>query len=91
VAYTAHTAGRLDGGPAIRATVDGDETMLRIWIEADALGGEQAAEIMARAGDRIAAANGSIAVETTAARTTITAEFPCVSLSPRTWHCSGRA
>jgi signal transduction histidine kinase len=91
VAYTAHTAGRLDSGPAIRATVDGDETTLRIRIEADALGGEQAAEIMARAGDRIAAANGSVVVETTAARTTITAEFPCASLSPRTWHCSGRA
>jgi glucose-6-phosphate-specific signal transduction histidine kinase len=44
VAYTAHTAGRLDGGPAIRVTVDGDEAMLRIRIEADALGGEQAAE-----------------------------------------------
>ena len=91
VAYTAHTAGRLDGGPAIRATVDGDEAMLRIRIEADALGGEQAAEILARAGDRIAAASGSVTVETTAARTTITAEFPCVSLSPRTWRCSGRA
>ena len=91
VAYTAHTAGRLDGGPAIRATVDGDEAMLRIRIEADALGGEQAAEILARARDRIAAASGSVTVETTAARTTITAEFPCVSLSPRTWRCSGRA
>jgi signal transduction histidine kinase len=91
VAYTAHTAGRLDGGPAIRATVDGDEAVLRLRIEADALGGEQAAEIMARARDRIAAASGSVTVETTAARTTITAEFPCVSLSPRTWHCSGRA
>ena len=91
VAYTAHTAERLDGGPAIRATVDGDEAMLRIRIEADALGDQQAAEILARARDRIAAANGAVTVETTAARTTITAEFPCVSLSPRTWPCSGRA
>ena len=79
VAYTAHTAGQLDGGPVIRATVDGDEAMLRIRIEADALGEKQAAEIMARASDRIAAANGSVTVETTAARTTITAEFPCAS------------
>jgi signal transduction histidine kinase len=91
VAYTAHIAGRLDGGPAIRAAVDGDEAMLRIRIEADALGAEQAADILARARDRIAAASGSVTVETTAARTTITAEFPCVSLSPRTWRCSGRA
>jgi signal transduction histidine kinase len=91
VAYTAHTAGQLDGGPVIRATVDGDEAMLRIRIEADALGEKQAAEIMARASDRIAAANGSVTVETTAARTTITAEFPCASLSPRTWPCSGKA
>ena len=79
VAYTAHTAGPLDGGPVIRATVDGDEAMLRVRIEADALGKKQAAEIMARASDRIAAANGSVTVETTAARTTITAEFPCAS------------
>ena len=56
--------------------MDGDEAMLRIRIEADALDGEQAAEIMARARDRIAAASGSVTVETTAARTTITAEFP---------------
>ena len=84
VAYTAHTAGRLDGGPVIRATVDGDEAMLRIRIEADGIGDERAAEIMARASDRIAAASGSATVETTtagmaAARTTITAEFPCAS------------
>jgi signal transduction histidine kinase len=84
VAYTAHTAGRLDGGPVIRATVDGDEAMLRIRIEADGIGGQQAAEIMARASDRIAAAGGSATVETSpagmgAARTTITAGFPCAS------------
>ena len=79
MAYTAHTAGQLDDGPAIRVTVDGDEAMLRIRIEADAIGEWHAAEIMARASDRIAAANGSVTVETTAARTTITAEFPCAS------------
>jgi signal transduction histidine kinase len=84
VAYIAHTAGRLDGGPVIRATVDGNEVMLRIRIEADGIGDEQAAEIMARASDRIAAASGSAAVETTpagmgAARTTIMAGFPCAS------------
>jgi signal transduction histidine kinase len=84
VAYTAYTAGRLDGGPVIRATVDGDEAVLRIRIEADGIGDEQAAEIMARASDRIAAASGSATVETTtagmaAARTMITAEFPCAS------------
>jgi signal transduction histidine kinase len=79
VAYTAYTAGQLDGGPVIRATVDGDEAMLRVRIAADALGEKQAAEIMARASDRIAAASGSVTVETTAARTTITAEFPCAS------------
>jgi hypothetical protein len=58
--------------------------MLRIRIEADGIGDEQAAEIMARASDRIAAASGSATVETTpagmgAARTTIMAEFPCAS------------
>ena len=84
VAYTAHTAGRLDGGPVIRATVDGDEAVLRVRIEADDIGGDQATEIMARASDRIAAASGTATVETTpagmaAARTTITAEFPCGS------------
>jgi signal transduction histidine kinase len=84
VAYIAHTAGRLDGGPVIRATVDGNEVMLQIRIEADGIGDEQAAEIMARASDRIAAASGSAAVETTpagmgAARTTIMAGFPCAS------------
>ena len=84
MAYTAHTAGRRDGGPVIRATVDGDKAMLRIRIEADGVGDSQAAEIMARASDRIAAASGSATVETTtagmaAARTTITAEFPCAS------------
>ena len=84
VAYAAHSAGRLDGGPVIRATVDGDEARLRIRIEADGIGGQQAAEIMARASDRIAAAGGSATVETTpagtaAARTTITAAFPCAS------------
>jgi signal transduction histidine kinase len=96
VAYTAHTAGRLDRGPVIRAAVDGDEAMMRIRIEADHIGDKQAAEIMTRAIDRIAAASGFVTVETTtagmaAARTTITAVFPCASLSPRTWHCSGRA
>jgi signal transduction histidine kinase len=115
VAYTAHTAGQLEDGPVIRVTADGDEAMLRLRIEADAVGDKQAAEIMARASDRIAAANGSVTVETTtagtvpdgtaaagtisgtvpagiaAARTTITAVFPCASLSPKTWPCSGRA
>jgi signal transduction histidine kinase len=82
VAYTAHTAGRLDDAPAIRATVDGDEGTLRIRIEADGIDGRHVAEIMTRAGDRIAAAGGSATVETTgtaAARTTITAVFPCAS------------
>jgi hypothetical protein len=82
VAYTAHTAGRLDDAPAIRVAVDGDEAVLRVRIDADAIGAGQAAEIMTRASDRIAAAGGSAAVETTGtatARTTITAEFPCVS------------
>ncbi len=84
VAYTTYTAGRLDGGPVIRVTVDGDEARLRVQIEADGLGGEPAAEIMARASDRIAAASGSATVETApagmgAARSTITAEFPCAS------------
>jgi signal transduction histidine kinase len=79
VAYTAHTARRLDSGPVIRAAVDGDEAILRVRIEADGIGGKQAAEIMARASDRVAAASGSAAVETTAARTTITAVFPCAS------------
>jgi signal transduction histidine kinase len=95
VAYTVHTAGQLSGGPTIRVTADGNEPTLRIRIEADGLGDEQAAEIMARASDRMAAANGSITVETTtaglaAARTTMTAVFPCASLSPRTWRCCGR-
>jgi len=79
VAYTAHTARRLDSGPVIRAAVDGDEAILRVRIEADGIGGKQAAEIMARASDRVAAASGSAAVKTTAARTTITAVFPCAS------------
>jgi signal transduction histidine kinase len=79
VAYTVHTARQLDSGPVIRAAVDGDEAILRVRIEADGIGGKQAAEIMARASDRVAAANGSAAVETTAARTTITAVFPCAS------------
>jgi signal transduction histidine kinase len=89
VAYAVHTAGRLDGGPAIRVAVDGDEAVLRVRIEADAIGDTQAAEIMTRASDRIAAAGGSATVETasagaapalaSSARTTITAEFPCAS------------
>jgi hypothetical protein len=79
VAYTVHTARELDSGPVIRAAVDGDEALLRVRIEADGMGDKQAAEIMARASDRIAAANGSAAVETTAARTTITAVFSCAS------------
>jgi signal transduction histidine kinase len=103
VAYTVHTAGQLDGGPVIRVTADGNEAILRVRIEADVIGDKQAAEIMARASDRMAAANGSITVETTtagtvldgsaaagtisgkvpagiaAARTTITAVFPCAS------------
>ena len=84
VAYAVHAAGPLDGGPAVRVTVDGDEAVLRVRVEADAVGAEYAAEIMARAGDRIAAAGGSAAVETAparaaAARTTITAVFPCAS------------
>ena len=82
VACTVHTAGQLDCGPVIRVTVDSDEAVLRVRIEADAIGDKQAAEIMARASDRIAAANGSATVETTgtaAARTTIMAVFPCAS------------
>ena len=79
VAYTVHTARQLDSGPVIRAAVDGDEAILRVRIEADGIGGKQAAEIMARASDRVAAASGSAAVKTTAARTTITAVFPCAS------------
>jgi hypothetical protein len=82
VACTVHTAGQLDGGPVIRVTVDSDEAVLRVRIEADAIDDKQAAEIMARASDRIAAANGSATVETTgtaAARTTIMAVFPCAS------------
>jgi signal transduction histidine kinase len=79
VAYTAHTAGRLDGGPVIRVAVDGGEAVLRVRIEADAIGDRHAAEIMTRASDRIAAASGSATVETTGGQTTITAEFPCVS------------
>ena len=79
VAYTVHAARQLDSGPVIRAVVDGDEAVLRVRIEADGIGGEPAAEIMARARDRVAAANGSAAAETTAARTTITAVFSCAS------------
>jgi signal transduction histidine kinase len=84
VAYTAYTAGRLDGHPVIRVTVDGNEAVLRVQVEADDMGDEQAAEILARASDRIAAASGSATVETTPAgmgpsRTAITAEFPCAS------------
>ena len=79
VAYTVHTARQLSSGPVIRAAVDGDEATLRVRIEADGIGDKQAAEIMARASDRIAAASGSAAVETTAARTTITAVFSCAS------------
>jgi signal transduction histidine kinase len=84
VAYTVHTAGQLDGDPVIRVTVDGDEGVLRVRIAADGLGQQPAAEVMARASDRIAAASGSATVETVpagtgAARTTITAEFPCAS------------
>jgi signal transduction histidine kinase len=82
VAYTVHTAGRLDDAPAIRATVDGGEGTLRVRIEADGIDGRHVAEIMTRASDRIAAAGGSASAETTgaaAARTTITAEFPCAS------------
>ena len=79
VAYTVHTARQLDSDPVIRAAVDGDEAILRVRIETDGIGDKQAAEIMARASDRIAAANGSAAVETTAARTTITVVFPCAS------------
>jgi signal transduction histidine kinase len=79
VAYTVHTARQLSSGPVIRAAVDGDEATLRVRIEADGIGDKQAAEIMARASDRVAAANGATAVETTAARTTITAVFSCAS------------
>jgi signal transduction histidine kinase len=82
VAYAVHTARQLESGPAIRVTVDGEEAVLRVRIEADAIGDKQAAEIMARASDRIAAANGSATIETTgmaAARTTIMAVFPCAS------------
>jgi signal transduction histidine kinase len=92
VGYTVHTAGRLDGRPVVRVTADGDEATLHVRIEADGVGDQPAAEIMARASDRIAAANGSVTVETAAtetisgedpartdARTTITAVFPCAS------------
>ncbi len=79
VAYAAHAAGRLDGNPALRVTVGGDEAALRVRIEAEAVGDGTAAEIMARASDRIAAASGSAAVETAAGQTVITAVFPCVS------------
>jgi signal transduction histidine kinase len=82
VACTARTAAQLDGGPAIRVKADGDEAELRLRIEADGLDDKHAAEIMARASDRIAAANGSVIAETTgtpAAQTTITAVFPCAS------------
>jgi signal transduction histidine kinase len=79
VAYTALTARQLDSGPVIRVAVDSDEAILRVRIEADGIGDKQAAEIMARASDRVAAASGSASVETTAARTTITAVFPCAS------------
>jgi signal transduction histidine kinase len=79
VAYTAHTAGRLDRAPAVRASVDGDEGTLRIRIEAGDIGNEHVAEIMTRARDRIAAAGGSATAETTAGRATLTAEFPCAS------------
>jgi len=96
VGYAVHTAGRLESGPIIRVMVDGDEAMLRLRVEADAIGDKHAAEIMARASDRIAAASGSATVETAPteaapARTTITVVFPCASLSPRTWRCCGRA
>jgi signal transduction histidine kinase len=96
VACAVYTAGQLDGGQAVRVTVDGDEATLRVRVEADAIGDRHAAEIMARASDPIAAASGSAVVETAPAeaasvRTTITAVFPCASLSPRTWRCSGRA
>src|SRR5262249_17366025 len=83
VAYTVHTARQLDSGPVIRVAVEGDEAILRVRIEADGIGDKQAAEIMARGGDRVAAAGGSAAVETTAARTTITAGVSCASLFPR--------
>ena len=84
VAYAVHAAGTLDGGPAIRVTVDGGEAVLRVRLEADAVGAGHAAQIMARASDRIAAAGGSATVEAapageTGARTTITAVFPCAS------------
>jgi signal transduction histidine kinase len=79
VAYTAHAAGRLDRAPAVRAWVDSDGGTLRIRIEADDIGDEHVAEIMTRARDRIAAAGGSATAETTAGRTTLTAEFPCAS------------
>jgi len=79
VAYAAHAARQLDSGPVIRVMVDGNEAILRVRIEAGGIGDKQAAEIMARASDRVAAAGGSAAVETTAARTTITAVFPCAS------------
>jgi signal transduction histidine kinase len=92
VGYTVHAAGRLDGRPVVRVTADGDEATLHVRIEADGVGDESAAEIMARASDRIAAVNGSVTVETAAAetisgkvparsgaRTAITAVFPCAS------------
>jgi signal transduction histidine kinase len=84
VGYAAHTAGQLDGRPALRVTVHGDAAELRVQIEADAVGEAPAAQIMMRADDRIAAADGRAAAETVpgaggVSRTTITAVFPCAS------------
>ena len=81
---TAQAALRIVREFVAEGVITPDEAVLRIRIEADGIGDEQAAEIMARASDRIAAASGSATVETTtagmaAARTMITAEFPCAS------------
>ena len=79
VGYAVHAAAGLDGCPVIRVTADGDADMLQVRIEAEAVGEQSAAGIMTRASDRIAAARGTATVTTTAARTTITAVFPCAS------------
>jgi hypothetical protein len=78
------TSAMCTGIRIVRATVDGDQATLRVRVEADGTSAGQAAEIMTRASDRIAAASGPAAVETASAglpavRTTITAQFPCAS------------
>jgi signal transduction histidine kinase len=79
VGYAVHAAAGLDGSPVIQVTADGDAGTLRIRIEAETVGEQAVAGIMARAADRIAAADGAATVAATATRTTITAAFPCAS------------